>query len=113
MPAASGRIVRQNDDITNGAAMAAFLAAAIGGCALGMFVLLNEAGLFSAPTLYGPAGGVSGRTVFGTIAWLLAWVLLHRRWNGSAVSARRIFPLTLLLIGVALLAMFPPLWEWF
>lgn len=99
------------DAIASGQAMAAFLAAAIGGCALGMFVMTNEAGLFSPPTLYGPAGGVSGRTAFATVAWLLAWALLHRRWKDRAVSVRRVLPLTLLLIGVALLAMFPPVWK--
>ena len=44
---------------TNGAAMAAALGAGIGASAMGIFVLLNEAGLFAAPALYGPAGGVS------------------------------------------------------
>ena len=46
----------------NGATMAAILSAGIGAFAVGFVVILNEAGLFTAPALYGPAGGVSGRT---------------------------------------------------
>ena len=39
---------------TNGAAMAAVLGAGIGSFAVGVFVLLNEAGLFAAPTSTAP-----------------------------------------------------------
>ena len=76
----------------NGAAMAAALAAGIGAFAMGLFVLLNEAGLFAAPALYGPAGGVTGRTTFATVVWLGAWAqpvlaapLLVWGWYGLAV----------------------------
>ena len=61
----------------NGAAMAAVLGAGIGSFAMGAFVLLDEAGLFAAPASYGPAGGLTGRTTFATIAWLRAWGVLH------------------------------------
>lgn len=56
----------------NGSAMAAFLGAGIGAFAMGAFVLMNEAGVFAAPALYGPAGGLSGRAIFATVAWLIA-----------------------------------------
>ena len=60
----------------NGSAMAALLGGGIGAFAMGAVVLLNEAGLFAAPTLYAPAGGVSGRTTLATIVWLIAWAVL-------------------------------------
>src|SRR5512134_1322246 len=41
----------------NGSAMAALLGGGIGAFAMGAVVLLNEAGIFAAPTLYAPAGG--------------------------------------------------------
>ena len=41
------------------------------GYIVGFFVLLNETGIFEAPTLYEPAGGVSGRTTLAVAAWLL------------------------------------------
>ena len=58
-----------SEAVTNGAALAAFLGAGIGAFAMGMIVILNEVGWFAAPALYGPAGGVSGRTTFAVVIW--------------------------------------------
>ena len=94
----------------NGAAAAAFLAAGIGSLAVGLFVLLSEAGLFTAPTLYAPSGGVSGRTAFAALTWLISWAVLHRRWRDRDVDARRTFLLALGMVALGLVATFPPLW---
>jgi hypothetical protein len=94
----------------NGSAMASFLGAGIGAFAMGVIVLLNEAGIFAAPTLYAPAGGVSGRTTLATIVWLIAWALLHNRWKAREIASRRIYPVTLTLAGLGILATFPPVW---
>jgi hypothetical protein len=91
--------------------MAAFLSGGIGAFAMGFVVILNEAGIVAAPTLYGPAGGVSGRTTVATIVWLVAWGLLHHRWKGREMATRRIYPVTLILIGLGILATFPPVWR--
>lgn len=96
----------------HGAAHAAFLAAAIGGAALGLVVLLGEAGVFSAPSLYGPAGGLSGRSTIAVVAWLVAWVLLHRAWKDRA-APRSAFAWTCALVGFAVIATFPPVWAVF
>ncbi len=112
MTPVSGSGVREIDH-PNGAAMAAVLAAGIGSLAIGAFVLLNEAGLYAAPALYGPAGGVTGRTTFGAIVWLLAWGALHARWRSRAVASGPVFGATVVLIVLALLATFPPVWTWF
>ena len=95
--------------IANGSAMAAFLGAGIGAFAMGMFVLLNEAGILAAPALYAPAGGVSGRTTFATMAWLIAWGLLHRLWKAREMAPGRIYAVTLLLVALGALGTFPPL----
>ena len=95
----------------NGAAMASALAAAVGAFAMGLFVVLNEAGLFAAPTLYGPAGGVTGRTTFATLVWLAAWGVLHARWSARELAPGRVLALTLVLIAVGMLGTFPPLWS--
>ena len=95
----------------NGAAMAAILAAGIGAFAMGLFVLANEAGIFSAPALYPPAGGLSGRSTMGVVVWLVAWGVLHARWRGRAIASGPVFGATLLLVAAAIVAMFPPLWE--
>lgn len=96
---------------SNGANMAALLGAAIGAFAVGFWVILSEAGIFAAPTLYGPAGGVSGRTTFGVISWLIAWGVLHARWKERRVEPGRVFTWSLLLIVVGLVLTFPPFWE--
>jgi hypothetical protein len=95
----------------NGAALAAFLAAGIGAFATGLIVILNEAGLYAAPTLYGPAGGVSGRTALAAVIWLIAWVVLHRRWKNREVVARWVYTITLTLIGMGIVLSFPPVWK--
>ena len=97
----------------NGAALASFLAAGIGAFAMGFFVLLGEAGVFSAPTLYGPAGGVSGRTTFATVTWLIAWAVVHRRWRRREIIARRVYIAALALIALGVLGTFPPVWALF
>lgn len=96
--------------VTNGAAMAAVLAAGIGTFALAGFVLLSEAGVFAVPALYGPAGGVTGRTTAAVIVWLLAWGVLHARWKSRDVAPGPVLAGTVVLIALAILGTFPPVW---
>jgi hypothetical protein len=98
------------DNAENGAALAAFMAAGIGAFAVGFFVILNEAGLFAAPALYGPAGGVSGRTTFAVLTWLVAWGVLHTRWKNRRLPSTRVLTAALVLIGLGVLGTFPPVW---
>jgi hypothetical protein len=94
----------------NGSAMAAFLGGGIGAFAMGVVVILNEAGVFAAPALYAPAGGVSGRTTVATIVWLMAWAILHNRWKAREIAPGRAGALTLILIAAGVLGTFPPVW---
>jgi hypothetical protein len=94
-----------------GAAMAAFLAAGIGAFAMGLVVLLNEIGALTVPAIYGPSGGVSGRTTLAVVIWLISWAVLHARWRGRNVEARRVTILTLVLTALGILATIPPLWK--
>jgi hypothetical protein len=94
----------------NGTAMAAFLAAGIGAFAMGAIVLLNEAGLFAAPSLYAPAGGVTGRTTLAAIVWLIAWGVLHTRWKTRNIAPGRVYAVTLILVALGVLGTFPPVW---
>jgi hypothetical protein len=99
--------------IPNGAAMAAVLAAGIGAFALGVVVILNEAGVFSAPAVYAPAGGVSGRTALAAVVWLIGWAVLHRRWKAREMSSRRVHALAAILTGVGVLLCLPLVWQIF
>jgi hypothetical protein len=101
------------DRTANGSAMAAALGAGIGAFALGAFVLAHEAGIYSAPSLYAPAGGLSGRAIFATVAWLAAWWGLHARWRGRHVVPGRVVAWVLGLIAFSVVATFPPVWELF
>ncbi|MGH7712281.1 MAG: hypothetical protein ACREOG_13405 [Gemmatimonadaceae bacterium] len=100
----------QREQVANGAALAAFLAAGTGAFAIGLLVILNEAGLFAAPALYGPAGGVSGRTTFAVVIWLVAWLVLHARWKGRSIEPSRVHSFTFILILLGVLLSFPPVW---
>ena len=98
------------DHLTTGAALAAYAAAGIGAFAMGLFVILNESGAYTAPSLYGPAGGVTGRTAFAVIVWLIAWAVLHNRWKDREISPRRVLLVALLLILLGVVLTFPPIW---
>lgn len=98
-------------EVTNGAALASFLAAGIGAFALGFIVILNEAGLFAAPTLYAPAGGVSGRTTLAVVIWLIGWAVLHNRWKNRQLESRGVRLASVSLIGLGILLTLPPVWR--
>jgi hypothetical protein len=99
------------EQVTNGAALAAILAAGIGAFAMGLVVILNETDVFAAPAIYGPAGGVSGRTTLAVVIWLVAWALLHSRWRDRQIESGRVHAATLVLIGLGVLLTFPPVWS--
>jgi hypothetical protein len=94
----------------NGAALAAFLSAGAGAFAMGLLVILSEADLFVAPTLYEPAGGLSGRSTLAVAIWLGVWAVLHRRWRDRQVDDGRVHAATLILIALGVLFAFPPVW---
>lgn len=94
----------------NGAAVAAVLAAGIGAFWMGLLVIASEAGIFTAPSLYGPSGGLSGRSTFAVIGWLVAWGILHARWRDRTVATARVLTWTLVLVGLAVVLTFPPVW---
>ena len=97
--------------ISSGAALAAFMAAGIGAFALGVVVVLNEAGAFMVPAVYAPAGRVSGRTTVAVIVWLLSWAVLHRRWSGREIEGTRIRALTYALTTLGVVLNLPPVWK--
>jgi hypothetical protein len=104
-------IESERREVANGAALASFLAAGIGAFAVGFIVILNEAGLFAAPALYTPAGGVSGRTTLAAAIWLIGWAVLHSRWKNRQIESRGVHLLTLILIGLGILLTLPPVWS--
>lgn len=104
---------RETTDVVNGAALAAYLAAGVGAFAVGFVVILNEAGLFAAPALYAPAGGVSGRTTIAAVIWLVAWAVLHSRWKSRQIEGRRVHLATVILMLLGIVLSLPPVWGLF
>jgi len=100
-------------EATNGAVWAALLAGSIGGFAMGLVVLLNEAGVFAAPSLYAPSGGVSGRTTIAAVMWLVAWAVLHARWKNRRIETSRVRTAMIVLLVLGLVGTFPPVWSLF
>jgi hypothetical protein len=97
----------------NGVLWAAILASGIGGFAVGFMVILNETGVFAAPSLYDPAGGVSGRTTIAAVIWLVSWAVLHRLWRDREVDGARVTVIAAVLILLGLIGTFPPVWSLF
>jgi hypothetical protein len=57
------------------------------------------------------AGGVTGRTTFATLVWLVVWGAgLHTRWREREIAPGRVFGLTLALVGAGVVGTFPPRW---
>lgn len=98
-------------DVANGAGLASLLAAGVGAFVMGFIVILNEAGIFAAPALYGPAGGVSGRTTLAAVIWLIVWAVLHIRWKDRQIESRGVRILSWILIGLGIVLTFPPVWK--
>ena len=94
----------------NGGALAAVLAAGIGAFAMGLLVIANEAGLFSAPSIYGPSGGLSGRSTLAVVVWLIAWAIMHARWRNQNVAAGRALTWGVVLTALGIVMTFPPVW---
>jgi hypothetical protein len=95
----------------NGGAWAAILAACIGCAAIGLMVDLAEASksISATLTLSKAVGDLSGKTTFGIACWLAAWAVLHLLWRRRAFAAPgRIAAVALVLVAIALMAVFPP-----
>ena len=99
--------------LPNGAALAAFTAAGVGAFAMGLISLLDAIGLLPLPELYAPAGGVSTRTTLAVATWLVAWVILHRRWKDRDLGTGAVRSATLVLIALGILLALPPVWSLF
>jgi hypothetical protein len=110
-----------NDTKPNGPVAAAFIAAGVGCFALGLIVVLNEAGIIPGSALdfaknYGIGSGVgplSGKVILSTIALLVSWGILGFAWRGKEVAFGRAFAVALLLVALGFVLTFPPIFEIF
>lgn len=94
----------------NGGAAAAVLAVAIGSFVLGVCALLGDGSRAMAHLLnvWNPTGPLSGVTAVSIMVWLVAWLVLARRWSARNLNLGRINLLATVLIIAGLLLTFPP-----
>jgi hypothetical protein len=105
-----------NQPLPDGPAWACILASAIGCAAFGALVDLAEASksISGVLNLYRPSGDLSGKSVIAIVIWAIAWGALHVRWkNHNVRSPGMILVIAVILIVLALIALFPPFFELF
>jgi hypothetical protein len=98
---------------TNGAALAAIVAAGLGVLVLGLFTFLAEVSTATNDALnwWPPGGPLIGKTGIAVIAWLVTWGALHLAWRQREVSFRLWWAVALGLILTGFLLTFPPIFQ--
>jgi hypothetical protein len=98
---------------TNGPGMAAIVAASFGVFVLGLDTFLAEwsSGLMKWFNWWPPAGPLVGKTSVAVIAWIVVWAALHVAWGRKEVSFPTWWKISLVLIVIGMLLMFPPIFH--
>ena len=99
----------------SGPAAAIVLAACLGAFVLGLTAVLAHAskGIKGFLNWYSATGSLSGKVGVAIIVWLVAWGVLHAMWRDRDVAFRRVFVVSLLLLALGFLGVFPPFFELF
>jgi hypothetical protein len=100
---------------SNGAIVAAMLAAGIGCLVLGLTTSLAQGskdigGLLN---FYDPVGPLAGKTIVAVVVWLVAWGVLASKWKDRSADFGKMYKVTLILLGLGLLGTFPPFFDIF
>jgi hypothetical protein len=100
-----------SQEIPNGPAAAAILAAGLGCLSVSLLGWLGDflPSLAHFFIFYPPTGPLSGVTTTAILFWLLVWAVLSRLWRGKTVSLGKISIIALLLVLAGLLLSFPPI----
>jgi len=98
-------------DFSNGGGAAALLAAGFGSFLLPVFAILGDQSAYfrNLFIFYKPTGPLSGVTTCAIVAWLIAWLILHRAWRERNLAIRRVSAVALVLLFLGLLLTFPPI----
>jgi hypothetical protein len=100
--------------LANGPLWAAMLAGGVGCLAMGVLTIASESvhALSTLLVFYRPSGDLSGKSTVAVVFWLIAWAFLHARWKNTTLrSPAAVAALTLALVGISLLCVFPPFFE--
>lgn len=107
--------MQASKEIPSGPAAAAVLSAGLGCFIIGLNVVLAQASPSIKKLLSWcpPAGPLSGKTGVGVITWLVLWAVLHAAWKNKELSFQRIWTATWILLTLANILVFPPVFEAF
>jgi uncharacterized membrane protein len=99
--------------LPNGSGAAAILSAGIGAFMVGFLAVAADKSAFlkNLFIFYKPTGPLSGVTTSAILIWLIVWGILESRWRNRNVAMGRINALALVLLGLSLLLIFPPVAE--
>jgi hypothetical protein len=91
----------EGEDLPNGPAAAAILAAGAGCAALGVLAVAADAAklIVRLLTFYLPTGPLSGVSSVAILLWLLMWLLLAKRWKTKTVAIGKISAAAFLLLA--------------
>ena len=98
-----------------GRAAAIILSACTGAFVLGLATLLAQ----SSKSIKGllnwrpDVGSLTGTVGVAIVVWLVCWAILHRLWKERDVPFGRIWALSLILLLLGFVMVFPPVWELF
>jgi hypothetical protein len=98
---------------TNGPGLAAIVAASFGVFVLGLDTFLGEwsPAILKWFNWWPPAGPLVGKTSVAVIAWLVVWAALHSAWGRKELSFPMLWKVSLVLIVIGMLLMFPPIFH--
>jgi hypothetical protein len=99
----------------NGPAAAAVLAAGVGSFTLGILTIAtsHSEAMKTSLAFYKPTGPLSGVTTVAIGLWLALWILLDRLWFRRNLQPRTITIVSIALVGLSVLATFPPIGDLF
>jgi hypothetical protein len=75
----------------------------------GLLVVLTEisADVKDFLSLKDSVGPLSGKTIFGVLAWLVIWAVLHLALRKTTIDLWRAFQISLVMVGIGVLFTFP------
>lgn len=102
-------MMNQQSEANNGLIAAAMLAAGIGCFFFGIITDFSEAskaieGILSFSK---PVGALSGKSLVAIVIWLVSWAIFANKWRDRSVDFGKIFKVTLILVGLGIVATFP------
>lgn len=99
----------------DGPPAASLIAAGVGSVVLGLFITLAEAstGIKDFLQWNDRVGPLSGKTIFATIAYFAAFLILGLAWRGKTFPLRSIVIASAVLVALGLLFTFPPIFQIF